>query len=59
MNFIWVLVELGGRLKGAEEGLGAMTLGLGEQRKRAEETLTRLAAAQTEAAKAVEGQTNK
>lgn len=43
------------RLAGADTELTAMTLALEEQRKRAEETLTLLAAAQTEAAKAVTG----
>ena len=47
------------RLKGSDDELAAMTLALEEQRKRAEETLTLLAAAQTAAAQAVEGQTNK
>lgn len=41
------------RLFGADEELTAMTLALEEQRKRAEETLTLLAAAQTGAARAV------
>ena len=50
------LEELRDRLKGADDELAAMTLALEEQRRRAEETLTLLAAAQTEAAKAVEGQ---
>lgn len=53
------LEELREKLKGSEDELAAMTLALEEQRKRAEETLTLLAAAQTEAAKAVEGQTDK
>lgn len=44
------------KLKSSEDELTAMTLALEEQRKRAEETLTLLAAAQTDAAKAVEGQ---
>ena len=43
------------KLAGADTELTAMTLALEEQRKRAEETLTLLAAAQTEAAKAVTG----
>lgn len=50
------LEELRDRLKGADDELAAMTLALEEQRKRAEETLTLLAAAQTDAARAVEGQ---
>ncbi len=41
------------RLEGANEELTAMTLALEEQRKRAEDTLTLLAAAKTGAAKAV------
>jgi chemotaxis protein MotB len=53
------LAELREKLKGSEDELAAMTLALEEQRKRAEETLTLLAAAETEAAKAVEGQTNR
>ena len=43
------------KLAGADTELTAMTLALEEQRKRAEETLTLLAAAQTDAAKAVTG----
>lgn len=43
------------KLAGADTELTAMTLALEEQRKRAEETLTLLAAAQTDAAKAVSG----
>ena len=43
------------KLAGADTALTAMTLALEEQRKRAEETLTLLAAAQTDAAKAVTG----
>lgn len=44
------------KLKSSDEELTAMTLALEEQRKRAEDTLTLLAAARTDAAKAVEGQ---
>ncbi len=44
------LLALQERLKGSDTELTAMTLALEEQRKRAEETLTLLAAAQTEAA---------
>ncbi len=44
------------KLKGSDAELTAMTLALEEQRKKAEETLTLLAAAQSDAAKAVEGQ---
>ncbi len=44
------------KLKSSDDELTAMTLALEEQRKKAEETLTLLAAAQTDAAKAVEGQ---
>lgn len=43
------------KLAGADTELTAMTLALEDQRKRAEETLTLLAAAQTDAAKAVTG----
>ena len=43
------------KLAGADTELTAMTLALEEQRKRAEDTLTLLAAAQTDAAKAVSG----
>ena len=43
------------KLAGADTELTAMTLALEEQRKRAEETLTLLAAAQTDAATAVTG----
>ena len=43
------------KLAGADTELTAMTLNLEEQRKRAEDTLTLLAAAQTDAAKAVTG----
>ncbi len=43
------------KLAGADTELTAMTLALEEQRKRAEETLTLLAAAQTDAAKTVTG----
>ena len=50
------LEALRARLAGADEELTAMTLALEEQRKRAEDTLTLLAAAQTDAAKAVSGQ---
>lgn len=46
------LQELRDKLKTSDTELIAMTLALEEQRKRAEETLTLLAAAQTEAAKA-------
>ena len=53
------LEQLREKLKGSEDELAAMTLALEEQRRRAEETLTLLAAAQTEAAKAVEGQSDK
>ena len=53
------LQELRAKLQGSEDELAAMTLALEEQRKRAEETLTLLAAAQTEAARAVAGQTDK
>lgn len=53
------LEELREKLKGSEDELAAMTLALEEQRRQAEETLTLLAAAQTEAAKAAEGQTDK
>ncbi len=53
------LEALRDRLKGADDELAAMTLALEEQRRRAEETLTLLAAAQTDAARAVEGQDTK
>lgn len=50
------LQALRDRLKSSDDELTAMTLALEEQRKRAEETLTLLAAAQTDAARAVSGQ---
>ncbi|MFN3845943.1 MAG: peptidoglycan -binding protein [Paracoccaceae bacterium] len=46
------LDALRGRLTASDDALAAMTLALEEQRKRAEETLLMLAAAQTDAAKA-------
>ncbi|MEY4983354.1 MAG: hypothetical protein RIR62_1620 [Pseudomonadota bacterium] len=49
------LEALRDRLKGSEDEIAAMTLALEEQRRQAEETLTLLAAAQTDAARAVEG----
>ncbi|HEX9857319.1 MAG TPA: peptidoglycan -binding protein [Paracoccaceae bacterium] len=49
------LEALRARLAGSETELMAMTLALEEQRKRAEETLTLLAAAQTDAARALVG----
>lgn len=49
------LEALRARLAGSETELVAMTLALEEQRKRAEETLTLLAAAQTDAARALAG----
>lgn len=53
------LQALQDKLKSSGDELTAMTLALEEQRKKAEETLTLLAAAQTDAAKAVEGQDSK
>ena len=53
------LAALRDKLKGSDTELTAMTLALEEQRKRAEETLTLLAAARTEAAKGAEGVTAK
>jgi chemotaxis protein MotB len=47
------------KLKSSEDEITAMTLALEEQRRKAEETLTLLAAAQTDAARAVEGQDSK
>jgi chemotaxis protein MotB len=47
------------KLKSGEDELAAMTLALEEQRKRAEETLTLLAAARTDAAKAATSQDEK
>jgi chemotaxis protein MotB len=48
------LEALRAKLKSSDDALIAMTLALEEQRKRAEETLTLLAAAQTDGAKAVD-----
>lgn len=53
------LEELRERLKSSDDEIMAMTLALEEQRKKAEDTLTLLAAAQTEAAKRAEGLTGK
>ncbi len=53
------LADLQGKLQASDSELTAMTLALEEQRKRAEATLTLLAAAQTDAAKAAAGVTEK
>lgn len=53
------LEDLRNKLKSSDDELTAMTLALEEQRKKAEETLTLLAAAQTAAAKKAEGLTGK
>lgn len=50
------LAELRDKLTGSQTELTALTLRLEAERKRAEETLTLLAAAETSAAKALEGQ---
>ena len=53
------LEALRAKLKSSNDEMTAMTLALEEQRKRAEETLTLLAAAQTKAAQAAAGTTDK